>query len=61
LIDRSPYSISVYFKESPNIHCHNMKHPTQLCSFNYFIDTHINHIKQCTINTVNEVYYIDII
>jgi len=38
-----------------------MKHPTQLCSFNYFIDTHINHIKQCTINTVNEVYYIDII
>ena len=31
--------ISVYFMESPSIQCHNMKDPTHLYSFNYFINT----------------------
>jgi hypothetical protein len=33
------YLILVYFMESYIIHCHDMKDPTQLYNFNYFINT----------------------
>jgi hypothetical protein len=67
LIDRL-----VYITGSPNIHCHDMKDPTQLCSFNYFINTKkiiiYNNVEFTTVNEllffllkkIDEVYYIDI-
>ena len=39
---------SPYTTESSNIHCHDMKDPTQLYNFNYLINTKNNHIQQFT-------------
>jgi hypothetical protein len=39
IVDCICFIRSRYITESPNIHCHNMEDPTQLYSFNYFINT----------------------